>query len=57
MESALQSKLIAEVYLPIPEASQMSGRVELESLEFSSDQQVFYRHAGVGSGEYPLYFK
>lgn len=51
MESGFQNKLVAELFLPIPEPSHMSGRVELESFEFSSDQQVFYKHEGVGSGE------
>lgn len=52
MESGMQSKLVAELFLPIPEPSHMSGRVELGSYEFSSDHQVFYKHEGVGSGEY-----
>ena len=52
MESGIQNKLVAELFLPIPEPSHISGRVELESFEFSSDQQVFYKHEGVGSGEY-----
>lgn len=51
MESGIQNKLVAELYVPIPEPSHMSGRVELESFEFSSDHQVFYKHEGVGSGE------
>lgn len=51
MESGIQSKLVAELFLPIPEASHMSGRLGLECFEFSSDQQVFYKHEGVGSGE------
>lgn len=55
MESGIQNKLVAELFLPIPEPSHISGRVELESFEFSSDQQVFYRHEGVGSGQ-PLDF-
>lgn len=55
MESGMQNKLVAELYLPIPEPSHMSGRVELESFDFSSDQQVFYKHEGVGSGQ-PLDF-
>ena len=50
-ESGIQNKLVAELFLPIPEQSHMSGRVELEAFEFSSDQQVFYKHEGVGSGE------
>ena len=52
MESGIQNKLVAELYLPIPEPSHVTGRVELESFEFSSDQQVFYKHEGVGSGEW-----
>lgn len=55
MESGMQSKLVAELFLPIPEPSHMSGRVELGSYEFSSDHQVFYKHEGVGSGQ-PLDF-
>lgn len=55
MESGMQSKLVAELFLPIPEPSHMSGRVELGSFEFSSDHQVFYKHEGVGSGQ-PLDF-
>ncbi|KAL9987688.1 hypothetical protein ACROYT_G002035 [Oculina patagonica] len=51
MESGIQNKLVAELFLPIPEPSHMSGRVELECFEFSSDQQVFYKHEGVGSDQ------
>lgn len=47
---SIQNKLVAELFLPIPEPSHMSGRVELECFEFSSDHQVFYKHEGVGSG-------
>lgn len=54
MESGIQNKLVAELFLPIPEPSHMSERVELECFEFSSDQQVFYKHEGVGSGKFPL---
>lgn len=57
MESGIQNKLVAELFLPIPEPSHMSGRVELECFEFSSDQQVFYKHEGVGSGEFFLLTK
>ena len=48
---SIQNKLVAELFLPIPEPSHMSGRVELECFEFSSDHQVFYKHEGVGSGK------
>lgn len=56
MESGMQNKLIAELYLPVPEPSHVTGRVALEAFEFSSDQEVFYKHEGVGSGEWFLYF-
>ena len=46
MESGMQNKLIAELYLPVPEPSHVTGRVALESFEFSSDQEVFYKHEG-----------
>lgn len=55
MESGMQNKLIAELYLPVPEPSHVTGRVALEAFEFSSDQEVFYKHEGVGSGQ-PLDF-
>ena len=48
----MQNKLIAELYLPVPEPSHVTGRVALEAFEFSSDQEVFYKHEGVGSGEW-----
>ncbi|KAI8501504.1 Coiled-coil and C2 domain-containing protein 2A [Branchiostoma belcheri] len=49
-KGALSNTLLAEVYAGIPEAAVTSGNVELEDLEFSSDQRVAYDHEGVGSG-------
>ena len=46
----MQSKLVADVYLPIPETSVVSSRVELDSQEFSSSGLITYKHEGVGSG-------
>ena len=48
----MTNKVIAENFLPIPEVTRLSGRVDMEPLEFSSNQQVVYKHEGVGSGEY-----
>ncbi|XP_075400630.1 coiled-coil and C2 domain-containing protein 2A isoform X2 [Tenrec ecaudatus] len=42
--------LLAEVFLPIPETTVVTGRAPLEEAEFSSDQQVTLDHEGVGSG-------
>ncbi|XP_054437927.1 coiled-coil and C2 domain-containing protein 2A [Pteronotus mesoamericanus] len=42
--------LLAEVFLPIPESTVVSGRAPVEEVEFSSDQHVTLDHEGVGSG-------
>ncbi|XP_015450403.1 coiled-coil and C2 domain-containing protein 2A isoform X7 [Pteropus alecto] len=42
--------LLAEVFLPIPETTVVSGRAPIEEVEFSSDQHVTLDHEGVGSG-------
>ncbi|XP_058526273.1 coiled-coil and C2 domain-containing protein 2A isoform X1 [Ochotona princeps] len=42
--------LLAEVFLPIPETTVVSGRAPLEEVEFSSDQHITLDHEGVGSG-------
>eukprot|EP00058_Branchiostoma_floridae_P024122 XP_002609612.1 hypothetical protein BRAFLDRAFT_87833 [Branchiostoma floridae] len=49
-KGTLSNTLLAEVYAGIPEAAITSGNVELEDLEFSSDQRVAYDHEAVGSG-------
>uniref|UniRef100_A0A8C2YIM5 Coiled-coil and C2 domain containing 2A n=1 Tax=Chinchilla lanigera TaxID=34839 RepID=A0A8C2YIM5_CHILA len=42
--------LLAEVFLPIPETTIVTGRAPLEEVEFSSNQHVTLDHEGVGSG-------
>ncbi|XP_043304228.1 coiled-coil and C2 domain-containing protein 2A isoform X6 [Cervus canadensis] len=42
--------LLAEVFLPIPETTVVSGRAPIEEVEFSSNQHVTLDHEGVGSG-------
>uniref|UniRef100_A0AAY4CGC1 C2 domain-containing protein n=1 Tax=Denticeps clupeoides TaxID=299321 RepID=A0AAY4CGC1_9TELE len=41
---------MADVFIPIPEASILTGRAPSEEVEFSSDQRVMFNHEGVGSG-------
>ena len=47
----LSSRLLAELYTAIPEASVTSQSVQLEEMEFSSDEKIQFAHEGVGSGE------
>lgn len=42
--------LLAEVFLPIPETTVVTGRAPIEEVEFSSNQHVILEHEGVGSG-------
>ncbi|XP_058156738.1 coiled-coil and C2 domain-containing protein 2A isoform X2 [Dasypus novemcinctus] len=42
--------LLAEVFLPIPETTVVTGRTPIEEIEFSSNQHVTLDHEGVGSG-------
>ncbi|XP_012668328.1 coiled-coil and C2 domain-containing protein 2A [Otolemur garnettii] len=42
--------LLAEVFLPIPETTVITGRAPFEEVEFSSNQHVTLDHEGVGSG-------
>ncbi|XP_072868605.1 coiled-coil and C2 domain-containing protein 2A isoform X6 [Chlorocebus sabaeus] len=42
--------LLAEVFLPIPETTVVTGRASIEEVEFSSNQHVTLDHEGVGSG-------
>ncbi|KAM4854722.1 coiled-coil and C2 domain-containing protein 2A isoform 1-T2 [Thomomys bottae] len=44
------TSLLAEVFLPIPETTVVTGRAPLEEVEFSSNQHVTLDHEGVGSG-------
>ncbi|XP_054855261.1 coiled-coil and C2 domain-containing protein 2A isoform X2 [Eublepharis macularius] len=42
--------LLAEVFVPIPETTVLTGGASIEEIEFSSDQRVTLDHEGVGSG-------
>ncbi|KAG8505864.1 Coiled-coil and C2 domain-containing protein 2A, partial [Galemys pyrenaicus] len=42
--------LLAEVFLPVPETTVVTGRAAVEEVEFSSHQLVALEHEGVGSG-------
>ncbi|XP_031567301.1 coiled-coil and C2 domain-containing protein 2A-like [Actinia tenebrosa] len=50
IESGVPNKLLVELFIPVPEIGRVTGRAELESLEFSSNQMIAYKHEGVGSG-------
>ena len=45
--------MMAELFLRVPEPSMVSGSVDLDAMEFSSDQHIQFNHDGVGSG-YPV---
>lgn len=53
-EIGLARSLLAQVFIPVPEPSVVTGQVPLEELEFSSNQRVMFDHEGVGSGEQPF---
>ncbi|XP_019381477.1 PREDICTED: coiled-coil and C2 domain-containing protein 2A isoform X1 [Gavialis gangeticus] len=42
--------VVAEVFIPIPETTVLTGRAPVEEIEFSSNQRVMLDHEGVGSG-------
>jgi len=42
--------LLAEVFLPVPETTVLTGSAPMEEVEFSSNQRVMLDHEGVGSG-------
>uniref|UniRef100_A0A8B9QI35 Coiled-coil and C2 domain containing 2A n=1 Tax=Apteryx owenii TaxID=8824 RepID=A0A8B9QI35_APTOW len=42
--------LLAEVFIPIPETTVLTGSTPVEEIEFSSNQRVMLDHEGVGSG-------
>ena len=50
--SGWANTLSAELFVPLPEASMVTGTVEVEPFEFSSDHFVTYKHSGIGSGKY-----
>ncbi|XP_053314268.1 coiled-coil and C2 domain-containing protein 2A [Spea bombifrons] len=41
--------LLADVFIPIPETSVLTGKAPVEEVEFSSNQRVMFNHEGVGS--------
>ncbi|XP_075608570.1 coiled-coil and C2 domain-containing protein 2A isoform X2 [Balearica regulorum gibbericeps] len=42
--------LLAEVFIPVPETTVLTGSAPMEEIEFSSNQRVVLDHEGVGSG-------
>ncbi|XP_061849387.1 coiled-coil and C2 domain-containing protein 2A isoform X2 [Colius striatus] len=42
--------LLAEVFIPVPETTVLTGSAPIEEVEFSSNQRVMLDHEGVGSG-------
>ncbi|XP_075901549.1 coiled-coil and C2 domain-containing protein 2A isoform X3 [Nelusetta ayraudi] len=55
-ETSLSYSLLAQVFLPVPEPSVLTGHAPLEEFEFSSNQRVMFDHEGVGS-DVPLSFE
>lgn len=45
--------LLAQVFVPVPEPTVLTGSVPVEEFEFSSNQRVMFDHKGVGSGKVP----
>lgn len=54
-ETGLSRSLLAQVFIPAPETSAVSGQVPPEEFEFSSTQTVMFDHEGVGSGTFLSY--
>uniref|UniRef100_A0A1A8PMW8 Coiled-coil and C2 domain containing 2A n=1 Tax=Nothobranchius pienaari TaxID=704102 RepID=A0A1A8PMW8_9TELE len=50
------SSLLAQVFVPVPEPSVVTGSAPVETFEFSSNQRVMFDHEGVGS-DVPLSFE
>ncbi|KAM6921159.1 coiled-coil and C2 domain-containing protein 2A [Xenentodon cancila] len=48
--------VLAQVFVPVPEPSVVTGNVAVEEFEFSSNQRVMFDHEGVGS-DVPLSFE
>ncbi|XP_076014347.1 coiled-coil and C2 domain-containing protein 2A isoform X2 [Genypterus blacodes] len=55
-ETGSSCSLLAEVFVPVPEPSVVTGGAALEEFEFSSNQRVMFDHEGVGS-DVPLSFE
>ncbi|XP_069488037.1 coiled-coil and C2 domain-containing protein 2A isoform X2 [Ambystoma mexicanum] len=43
------TNMIAEVFIPIPETTVLTGKAPVEETEFSSKQRIMFDHEGVGS--------
>lgn len=50
----MSSQLLAELYAAIPDASVTSQSIQLEEMDFSSDEKIHFGHDAVGSGIYPF---
>ncbi|XP_012716702.2 coiled-coil and C2 domain-containing protein 2A isoform X3 [Fundulus heteroclitus] len=48
--------LLAQVFVPVPDPSVVTGSAPIEEFEFSSNQRVMFDHEGVGS-DVPLSFE
>ncbi|XP_047443097.1 coiled-coil and C2 domain-containing protein 2A isoform X3 [Mugil cephalus] len=55
-EIGLSCSVLAQVFVPVPEPSVLTGNVPVEEFEFSSNQRVMFDHEGVGS-DVPLSFE
>lgn len=53
-ETSLTVSLLAQVFLPVPEPSILTGHAPLEEFEYSSNQRVMFNHEGVGSGKHQV---
>lgn len=49
------SSQLAEVCVPVPESSVLTGSAPSEEMEFSSNQKVTFNHEAVGSGKHTVY--
>ncbi|XP_068174546.1 coiled-coil and C2 domain-containing protein 2A isoform X2 [Antennarius striatus] len=52
----LSSSLLAQVFVPVPAPTVVTGNAPLEEFEFSGSQRVMFDHEGVGS-DVPLSFE
>ncbi|XP_074523807.1 coiled-coil and C2 domain-containing protein 2A isoform X2 [Halichoeres trimaculatus] len=55
-EVGTSSSLLAQVFIPVPEPTVLTGGAPVEEFEFSSNQRVMFDHEGVGS-DVPLSFE
>ncbi|MED6257535.1 hypothetical protein ATANTOWER_026185, partial [Ataeniobius toweri] len=55
-ENGSSCSLLAQVFVPVPDPSVVTGSAPMEEFEFSSNQRVMFDHEGVGS-DVPLSFE